>query len=476
MNWLQRRILGKKNLELIEKAAAIGSGRMEFVGGQVVWMSDNGQGYIKEAYQANDIIFSAANLIADKVRMAPWGLYEVVDESSLKQANAILSGKYDAKGYMQAQRLRRKSLQPIENMNSRVGKLADLMKWCNDYDTFNDVVATATLYQLITGNEMLYAVLLDKGANTGVPNELYNMPAQYMSIVAKTSFPQKVLGWQLNAGTLDKFTVEEIMHIRFANLDYDMNGSGLYGMSPVRAAANTVTRNNAAKLAGASQLQNNGATGLAYIDDDKISSEQAKAQAKAIKEVWNQEYTGAKNFNKVAFAGARMGYVQVGMSLKDMGLTDIEAVDLRRLANIWGIPSQLLNDPDNKTYNNQKEAEKALTARCAMPRLRAFRDNLNRKLQTHWGYKGMNVYVDFDASVYPELNEDMSDMVKWMNELVMPEAYKLEMAGIEVPANLPEDLILVDQNKVPLTELLNNMSDAEMAQINEQLNKAGLKY
>lgn len=473
--WIASNILGLKAYPPQVGSLTPGAGRFVEINGQVTWISDKLSAYVKDGYQANDIVYACVMMIMDKIRCAPWGLYKVVDESSLKRYKGLLAGRFEAKDWAEAMRLRKKALEPLTSFNSKLGKLNDLLKWPNEYCTWNDLVADGAGYKMITGNEMLYGNLIPAGANMGMPQELYNAPAQYMAIVATRGFPQRVVGWQLNNGEVRQFTKEEIMHVKFWNPEYNTNGTGLYGQSPIKAASKTLTRNNAAKKAGSVQLDNNGAAGIVYVDDDLVPITGRDAQRDVVKRGWAKEHTGADNYGKIAFSGYKMGYVSVGTSLKDMDLTGIENIDLRRLANIWGLPSQLLNDPENKSYNNQKEAEKALTSRCALPHLTAKRDHFNRKLQTDWGLKGVNVYVDYDMSVYPELQEDQKEKWGWVSQLIVPEAYKLELMGLDVPDELPKDLILVDGNRVPLTDLLNNISDSEMQAINDNLDQAGLK-
>lgn len=479
MNKLQRlgaRLLGIKASPPIDGSLipAPGQGRFIEINGTITWISDKLASYISEGYQANDIVYAGVMLIMDKIRVAPWGLYQVVDEGALKQYNAIISGKFDAEGYKKALQLRRKALEPITSYNRQLGKLNELMQWPNERTTWNDLIADGAGMKMITGNEMLWANILDAGANQGLPQELFNMPAQYVRPIATTAWPQRIVGWQLQSGEIKQFSKEEVLHVKFWNPEYSIGGAGLMGMSPLKAGSKTLTRNNAAKKAGSVQLDNNGAAGIVYVDDQLVPATGREAQAGVVKRGWAKENAGAENYGKLAFSGYKMGYVSVGNTLKDMDLTGIEAVDLRRIFNLWGIPSQLGNDPDNKTYNSLKEAEKALTTRCALPHLTAKRDHFNRKLQTDWGFKGVNVYADFDMSVYTELQEDQKEKWGWVSQLPVPEVYKLELMGLDVPDELPKDLILVDSNKVPLSDLLNNMSDAEMQAINDNLNKAGL--
>lgn len=474
--WIAGNVLGMKAMPAPANAMipTAGTGQFIEVNGQITWIADKLASYITEGYQANDIVYAIVTMIMDKVRVPPWSLYKVVDESSLKKYHAIINNKNEAVDWREAQKYRKKALEPLQSYNSRTGKLNELLKWANESCTFNNLIADRAGFEMLTGNNYMWANMVPSGANQGVPQELYNLPAQYITIRATTNWPQKATGYQLNNGVYQPFTTQEVLHEKFWNPEYSINGQGLYGQAPPKAASKTLTRNNAAKHAGSVQLQNNGAPGIAYVDDAIIPANGREAQASAVKRAWGKEHTGVDNFNKIAFSGYKMGYVSVGSSLKDMALTDIENIDLRRLCNIWGLPSQLMNDPDNKTYNNQKEAEKALTMRCAMPHLVSARDNFNRKLKQDWGFQKENVYADFDTTVYPELQEDMKEKWGWVKELTVPEAYKLELMGLDKPDALPDDLILVDGNKVPLSDLLNTMRDDEANQIMEELNKVWL--
>jgi hypothetical protein len=160
-----------------------------------------------------------------------------------------------------------------------------------------------------------------------------------------------------------------------------------------------------------------------------------------------------------------------------MSLQEIEEIDLRRLANIWGIPSVLLNDPGNKSWNNLTESEKALTSRCAMSHLVSSRDSLNRKLTTDWGFKGVNVYVDFDPSVYSELQENQKEKWEWLRELPIKLKDKVDSMGFEVPDDPMMEEIVMQGQWSNLKDIVAGMAsdDLDMDRIDDELNKAGLK-
>lgn len=465
-------VLGKKlSAPMTGNIAPMAAGRFIEIGDQLTWIPDNLDSYVVNGYQANDIIYSIINMIMDKIKVAPWGLYKVVDEQALKQYNSFL----EQKNWMEAARCRKKALEPLVKYDLKAGRLNELLKWPNERETWNDQVAANAGFVNIVGNNYTWGNLLETGANQGLPGELFNLPAQHMVIRSTSGWPQRITGYQLNAGNIRNFTKEQILHEKLFNPSYSISGAGLYGQSPIKAAVKTATRNNSSKQAASVQFQNNGPPGIAFIDDPVVPVQGREAQAKAVKKSIRENYTGSDKFNDIPISGYKMGYVSIGTTLSEMALTDVEQVDLRILCNVWGLPSQMLNDPENKSFNNAREAEKALTTRCALPRLTSIRNNFNRKIQTDWGFKGVNVYVDFDMSVYTELQEDQATKWGWVDKLPVSIRYKLEMMGLDVPDDPNMDVILVAGNLVPLADIINTMSDAQLQQVDDELNKAGLR-
>ena len=447
MNRFQKAIA---NILGIKAAPLYGGSQLSYINGSLVWMADNSENYVKLGYGGNDIVYSAINLVTDKARMPEWELYQVVDETAMKSYKAAMKAKdYDA-----AKKYRAKSLEELTTYNSKTAKWAQLLRWANENETFSDLVANGIAYKMLTGNKFLYADMITMGANTGLPNELYLLPAQYMTILATPGFPNKVVGYKLMQAEILTMPKEQVLHEKYFNPEYNWMGSHLYGQSPLKAASKNLTRNNYAKTASASKFENKGADGVIFVDDIRMSNEEGMEQIAAVKRILANDYSGASNSGKIAAAGYKVGYTKIGDSVVDLDIINAEDLDLRRLCNIWGIPSQLLNDPANKTYNNQREGEKALTNRCVIPQLESFKNHLNKMVETSWGLQGQGVVIDYDLDCFDELQEDKAAKWQWVRELPIPEAKKLELMDMDVPADLPLDFMLIDGNKVTLQEYL----------------------
>ena len=408
-----------------------------YLNGQITSSSDNKLTYLTNGYGVNDLIYSIVNLITEKVKVAPWSVYKIIDEPALKSYKGIISRKnLSADDLIKAREFKKKALEPYD----KEGSLNELLKWPNEYQTFADLVADSSTYKLLTGDRLIWADRLSAGANKGKPAALHLLPSQNISIVVTKRWPISIRGYKLSLTGIMDFEKEDVLHDKYFNPYYDINGGHLLGLAPMKAALGLTDRSNAENRAALSSYQNGGPRTIIFVDEPQFSGEQKGAQAGAIKKILtSNEYIGPDNVNKIAASGYKMGAVPVGLSPVDLDIIESEKWSLRRFCNVFGgVPSQLLNDPDNKVYNNTVEGEKALTSRCALPLLNSFRDQMNRKLGTDWGYAGKNLFIDFDLTVYTELQENMKDKWQWVERLPVPNGYKLDLMGLDHPEDQDE--------------------------------------
>lgn len=435
----------------------------------VVWINDNLGKYIEEGYSMNDVVYSISQITSEKIKVAPWNVYQVKDESSLKRYHAEMSKKdFDFK---KALDYRTKAL-ALYDGDSR---LNELLKWPNENESFSDLVAHSSVSKMMTGNRYIQAILLDAGANTGKPIELYLLPPQFVNLeVIKEVYPLKVAAYQLNCGTIIPFSKEQILHDKYYNPNYDQIGSHLYGLAPLKAARHTLTNDNSATEASTKSFQNMGPGGVLYLDDQRMTGDQSVEQASAVKKKYNEEWTGPSATKKVIVSGYKIGFTEMGLSPVDLAIIEQQKWNLTRFCNVWNFPHLMLT-ADNATDNNVGWAERALTSRCALPLMTSFRDNFNRKLQTDWGYKGKNIYIDYDQSVYSELDVNRKEATDWIQKswhLSIRQRYELQ--NIEIPDEVLTkyadklDNIYAPANMVELNDL--GLGDIETDLSNEGLN------
>ena len=430
----------------------------QMMGGTYVGIADNRKNYIIDGYQVNDIIYTAVSLITDKVRIPQWAAYKVVDEAAFKSYEGLMRKKdITTQDYKKAIKFRKKALEPIY-----VDRLSELLKYPNEYETFQDLVANSSGWKLITGGRTVWAEMLEMGANQGKPFQLHNLPYQEISIIATTNkFPIIEQGYVMTNLSDAYFPKVQVLHDKYQNYDWDVNGSHLYGMSPLRSALRRLSRSNSAIKASAAMLENQGVKGVLYMDDPRVLSSgvsgmDTKQQVEAVKSklVGKGEWVGSDNWGRIGVSGYKLGWQSVGLSPVDLSIIESEKWDLKRFGAVYGVPSQLMGDSESSTYNNVREAEKALTARCAIPQLVSFRDQFNRKLQTEWGFKGQNVYVDFDQTVFTELQEDVKEKSTWVNQLrtLSPNEQRMHLGLERIDNPIFDEPWITPQDGMPLSE------------------------
>ena len=418
--------------------------------GTVTWQGQNGEQQVRDGYSGNDIVYSIVRLITDKVKLAPWAEYKIVDETAYKHYTAAIKSKSHTLTHKKLQELHTKALEPVKTG----GRISELLKYPNPTDSWGDIVEAYSVFKLVTGNAYVYGKQIPMGVNKGAPLELWVMPSQYMSIIADLNvFPFIPTGYQLYLQFLQQFTPNEILHDKYTNPNWNIVGQQLYGLSPLQAAAKVLTRSNEGKQAAVSNYQNGGPKGILFVADDRYDPLMSVQEAQDIKKTLARNQ-GSMNVNQVETSGYKVDYVPLGLSPVDLDLLNAENMDLRALCNVYGVPSQLLNDPENKSYNNQKEGEKALTIRCALPMLASIRDQFNRKFMKDWG--NQKTIIDFDPSVYQELEENKAEQMAWLKDAPIHTKRKLEILGEPTDDYTPEQLnsIIIGSGSTTLDEVI----------------------
>ena len=426
--------------------------------GSITWQGGDAIQQVNNGYVGNDIIYSVVKLITDKVKLAPWYEYKIVDKKAYNQYKTLLAQPDKITDWKFVKELQTKALQQVETQT----KITDLLQYPNENDTWSDLIEAAAAYKLITGNTYIYGKQILAGVNKGLPNSLHVLPSQYMQIMAAlNTMPVEVVGYFLQVATITSFSKQEILHDKYFNPQWDANGMQLYGLSPITAAAKVLTRSNNGKEYAVSAYQNGGPPGVLFVKKDQgFNGIDLTAQVDLIKKRL-KEYEGSKNANKIPISGFEIGYQQIGLSPVDMDIMQSEVFDQRAICNIYGVPSQLLNDPENKSYNNQLEGEKALTTRCALPLLTSLRDNFNRKFKDDWkNAQNVNNIIDFDLSVYTELEQNKIDQVNWLEKSLLPLYRRYEILGEPIPEWMDEatrNTILVPSGYKPIEEAMINL-------------------
>jgi hypothetical protein len=250
----------------------------------------------------------------------------------------------------------------------------------------------------------------------------------------------------------------------------------------LRAGLRSLTTNNEAVQTGVKYLQNQTARGLLMSDEGDIN----EVQAQQLKDKFRKQFQGSDNAGDVIITPKKLSWVNFGLNAADVSLIEQYNASIKDLCNIYNVPVQLLNNTDSASYNNMKEAKKALYQNAVIPELLKIKDELNRWLAPKFGDK---LCIEFDFSVIPELQEETDKVVDqltkawWLtpNEKRAAMNYgKDEQTEQLDDYYIPANLIPVQSNEIEMpvedidvdvNKFLNN-DDVKKKEISERLKVA----
>ena len=374
-----------------------------WLGNSVLWNNENDDSYITEGYQKNATIYSLINLITKAATTIPFQVYEKTNENDYKRYKALTSGMMDAASIQKASLLQKNALVELQDT-----ELHKILERPNPAQSYNAWLTELIAFGKLTGNRYIYGIGPDTGANVGKFTELYVMPSQVMEIISN-GIMEPVSKYKLEYNGTKYIDASEICHIKDFNPYYDGTGSHMYGQSPLRAGLRSLTTNNEAVQTGVKYLQNQTARGLLTSEMGDIN----EVQAQQLKDKFRRQHQGSDNAGDIIITPNKMSWVNFGLNASDVSLIAQYNASIKDLCNIYNVPVQLLNNTDSSSYNNMKEAKKALYQNAVIPELIKIKDELNRWLAPKYGDK---LCIEFDFSVIPEMQEETEKIVNQLSK------------------------------------------------------------
>jgi len=343
--------------------------------GQVNSIPDDPDEYLEKGYSSNTTVYSIVSRI-DAMR---------------KQAKLVLK---DSAG--------------------NVIEKHDLLKFRDRFNkslTTNDAITQMLIYKLVIGEWFVYKLSPDAGANKGKVSELHLLPAADVEIIEGTIF-DPVRGYKIEGNYNIELPAETVYHGKMFNPNWNDERT-LHGMSPLRAAANTVSKLNQIEITETKAFENQGPP---YLLTRKASSNVVDArltdQQKATVEKQINQASKENNRGKPIVTKDEYTKIDLGQKLADMTIIESSNSGIIALCNVYCIPGQIFG-VGQTTYNNMKEARKSAWTDCLMPNLDAIAETMNScTIYDIPEYQGMT--WDWDYSEVEELQEGMEIKVGWM--------------------------------------------------------------
>ena len=373
---------------------------------QGLGMKSHYESLAREGYMQNSVLFACVKEIAEAVAGVPWLLYH-------RPADGELAEITD---------------HPLLNLIKNPNPFQSQFEW----------IEAAVTYLYLSGNTFLEAVGPSNPQERGLaspPSELYVLRPDRMTILPdRTHF---IRGYEYRvSGQTVKFSTDQILHLKlFHPLD------DWYGLSPVQVAALAVDKINASDKWNSALLQNSAVPSGAMVSKKRLTDEQYAR----LKNELREQHQGFANARLPLLLEEDIDWKEIGLTPRDMDWIEGLKFSGLQIAQIYNVPPELIGLAP-ATYQNRKEARKALYTEVVLPVLNRLRDALN-----HWIVPrfGADLTLNYNADAIDALAEDRNAVWRRAQQsqfLTVNE--KREMVGYEAVAD--GDTLLVPQNLVPV--------------------------
>lgn len=364
--------------------------------------------YLEQGFLSNPLVYSVIKQRSDKARQIPFYVKKIKDERSMKRYNSFIqSVKYNPRP---EQYLRKKELE----LKAYDEDYLDFpLEVPNPLQTWGDIIGLYETYMSFNGNFYLYML---KGDFSDEPLAVYVLPSHMMEIVLKPN--ASVLGTEnpidhyllIEGDRYVKFMVDEVIHVKYPNPEYDMNGAHLYGLSPLRAALRNIQSSNLGLDLNVDTMLNGGAFGFIHGKGNvPFSPDQANEVKSRLKEMRASKDV----LGKITGTSGEIGFTQIRLSASEMELFKYFSFDQKTICNVLGWDDKLLNNDEGAKYDNVASAEQRVVVNTVMPSLQLFDEAMTDKfLPLFKKYQG-GILIH-DPSDLPEMQQDMSELMNWL--------------------------------------------------------------
>ena len=367
--------------------------------------------YIDKGFNVNPIVYSVISQMATKTSSVPYCIKKIEDKGQKSKLNNLLKAtKHSLTPQQEVKRLM------LETKAYAESEYDMPLVVPNPMQTWNEFLELYKTLIKLTGNVYIYKLMPNEGANAGTPLAMYLLPSHLMEIILKKdanmmSTESPIFGYKLIEGNIGMtFLESEITHIKYPNPNFDLEGSHLYGFSPIRAVLKNIETSNLALDLNIKTMKNGGAFGLIHSKGQQpLTYEQATGLKDRLKEM----DADPDKLGKIAGVSAEIGFTRLSLTTDELKLFEYLNFDQKQICNALGWSDKLLNNDSGAKYDNVKQFRKQVVIDNIIPDLELFAVAFNNDiLPLFKNYKGTCLY--FEYSELPEMQEDMAEMVSWV--------------------------------------------------------------
>jgi HK97 family phage portal protein len=333
--------------------------------GKPIYTDWSGDKAIKEGYKASTYVYKSIERKAAAAASVPWKVYKLKNNKwELQEGH------------------------PIEALIEQPNPFMDRAV----------MIERLTAHLDLVGNGLLSKV---RGVG-GIVAELWPIEPQYIKpIPNKQDF---ISGYEFKKGQIKEILKpQDVLHAMYVD-----PGNIYWGMAPLQVAAKTVDTDTEAVNWNKIALQNRAVTDGVLSYEAPLSRpqwEEARAQVREQKQ-------GAANARDLWILGGGAKWQQMSLSPAEMDFINSRKMTREEITAIFGVPLILMGILEGSTYANYQEARKAFWEDTVIPYLNRIRAIFNQSLLPDFQSKGEVLYIDYDLSNVPALQENFKEKVE----------------------------------------------------------------
>lgn len=180
-----------------------------------------------------------------------------------------------------------------------------------------------------------------------------------------------VYTYRLAAGEQKTLRPDQVLHLR------GLSSDGVYGLSPVALARESIGTGLAAEAYGARFFRHNATPPGILTHPGKLKPE-ARAN---LRESWQTAHTG-ENQHKIAVLEEGLTYTSIGLSNEDAQFLQTRKFQVNEIARWWNIPPHMLKDLERATFSNIEQQSLEFVVYSLMPWLKRWEQAIARSVLT----------------------------------------------------------------------------------------------
>lgn len=246
--------------------------------------------------------------------------------------------------------------------------IIDLLNNPNFYQNRDEFFMEVAIYRLLLGNNYTAGTVIENIERVTKPTSLFNLPPQYTEIELNNS-RYKDIDYRINKVQnyivkVDGYNIEitippeAVLHLKATNPNFD-NKQYLFGLSNLVSCHKNIEALNEGYSAKVGLYRHGPRvviTGKQQQPGD-MSTMLGSDNIKDIRNKWNSAYGLTEDQFQMLITDVPLDVKMISNNVKSLAINENNISDFQRICGALNIPSVILSDNANSTYNNILEAK-----------------------------------------------------------------------------------------------------------------------